>query len=109
MERKNMEQNNQNALRYYQKGREEAERAIENNAQHKNAYYNRGLIYASLGHHERAIEDFDAVLALDPDEGRAYNNRGIARDNLGNYQTAIADYEKAIALNCQGFPARAAT
>ena len=50
---------------------------------------------------ERAIEDWDEAIRLDPQDADAYNNRGIAYHDLGEYQRAIEDYDEAIRLNPQ--------
>ena len=42
------------------------------------AYRNRGLSYSDLGQNERAIEDYDKAMKLDPNSAGAYNNRGIS-------------------------------
>ncbi|MBT9438251.1 MAG: tetratricopeptide repeat protein, partial [Desulfobacterales bacterium] len=63
------------------------------------AYYNRGVAYAFLNQYERAIEDYNKAIALDPNNAEAYNNRGVAYAFLNQYERAIADYNKAIALD----------
>jgi tetratricopeptide (TPR) repeat protein len=46
------------------------------------AYLNRGLSYARLFGYERAIEDYDEAIRLDPQYAQAYYNRGIAYEVL---------------------------
>ncbi|MBE9595184.1 MAG: tetratricopeptide repeat protein, partial [Proteobacteria bacterium] len=60
---------------------------------------NRGAAYANLNLHERAIEDYDKALELNPKYAMAYHNRGGAYANLKQYERAIEDYNKAIELN----------
>ena len=55
------------------------------------AYSNRGRAYASLGQPERAMEDFDEAIRLDPELAPAYYNRGSLYGNLGQPQRAIQD------------------
>ena len=37
-----------------------------------------GAAYNDLGEHQRAIQDFDQAISLNPQDALAYNNRGIA-------------------------------
>jgi tetratricopeptide (TPR) repeat protein/uncharacterized protein YhhL (DUF1145 family) len=63
------------------------------------AYTNRGLAFMNMGRLERAIEDYDQVIALDANDYKAYANRGVAFDKLGQLDKALANMDKAIALN----------
>ena len=56
---------------------------------------NRGLAYFYLGQHERAIQDYDEVIRLDPQYVDAYYNRGLAYRNLGNRVESERDIQKA--------------
>jgi tetratricopeptide (TPR) repeat protein len=61
----------------------------------------RGRARALLksGRYQKALEQFDMVIVLDPGLGATYANRGIAHDYLGHYEKAITDYEKALSLD----------
>jgi len=48
---------------------------------------------------ERAIEDYDEAIRLNPQYADAYYNRGNAYANLGQSQQAIKDFNEAIHLN----------
>ena len=61
-------------------------------------YVLRGVAYANLGQHKRAILDYDKVIRLKPNFVVAYAARGHAYVDLGQYQRAIKDYNKAIRL-----------
>ena len=50
------------------------------------------------GQHQRAIEDFDKAIQLDPDYALAYANRGIAYHLLGQDEKSDADKAKACSL-----------
>ena len=57
--------------------------------------------YAALGQYQRAIQDFDKAIRLDPQTALDYNNRGAAYVSLGQYQRAIQDLDEAIRLDSQ--------
>src|SRR5580693_1748094 len=42
------------------------------------AFYNRGTAYANKGQADRAIEDYDQAIRLNPNFAEAFNNRGAA-------------------------------
>ena len=63
------------------------------------AYSNRGLdYYDNKGQYDKAIEDYNRAIALDPNYASAYFNRGLAYEMLGNKSMAISDYRKACDL-----------
>ena len=62
------------------------------------AYSNRGLAYHYLGQLDRAIEDYDEAIRLNPNLAETYYNRGRAYKEQGKKAEAIADFEKSIAL-----------
>ncbi len=53
------------------------------------------------GQVERAIQDFDQAILLDPRDAFAYNNRGLAYRNRGEVDRAIKDYDQALAAQRQ--------
>lgn len=62
-------------------------------------YNNRGLIYFQMGHHQKALDDYNRALQLNPQLDSAYNNRGNYYAAMGQLAEALADYEKALDLN----------
>ena len=52
-----------------------------------------------MGQYQRAIQDHDEALNLDPKLALAYYNRGLAYGRLGRYQRAIQDFDEAIRLD----------
>ena len=62
-------------------------------------FNNRGNAYQSKGDYQRAIQDYDEALRIDPDSALAFNNRGSAYQHLGNSDRAIQDYDQAIRLD----------
>ncbi len=41
------------------------------------AYYNRGIAYHKKGQYNRAIQDYDKAIEINPQYADAYNNRGV--------------------------------
>ncbi len=72
---------------------------IEKEPEISRAYNNRGLVYSDMGQFDRAIEDFDRSISLNPTLDIAYNNRGVLFGRMGQFDKAIGDIEKALALN----------
>ena len=63
-------------------------------------YNNLGISYNKKGQHDRAIEDYNKAIAIDPNYAHAYYNRGTVygRDKV-QYDRAIEDFNKAIQLD----------
>jgi tetratricopeptide (TPR) repeat protein len=55
----------------------------------------RDLAYGYLGQHERAIQDYDEVIRLDPQWAFAYYERSIAYQAIGMSEEAERDFAKA--------------
>lgn len=72
--------------------------AIQVDSDYAAAYAWRGGAYHDLGQYQRAIQDYDQAIRLEPNATR-HNNRGVAYGSLGQYQRAIQDYTQAISLS----------
>jgi tetratricopeptide (TPR) repeat protein len=59
-------------------------------------YYNRALSYAALGRTDRAMQDYDKTLALDPAHVASLLNRGALHFQLGHAAPAVADLELSL-------------
>ncbi|EPQ54994.1 hypothetical protein GLOTRDRAFT_121364 [Gloeophyllum trabeum ATCC 11539] len=57
---------------------------------------NMGLIYATLGEHEAAVEQFIAATQLDQYLAVAYFQCGVSNFLLGRYDLAFKDFEEAL-------------
>ena len=62
-------------------------------------FVSQGASYYNVGQYQRAIEDYDKAIELDPNNDRTYQQRGDCYVELGQYQRAIEDYGKAIELD----------
>lgn len=63
------------------------------------AYNNRGNAYDEIGQFNRAVQDYDRAVSLDPNDAAAFINRGVAYGNLGQYSLSLGDYDRAIELS----------
>ena len=63
------------------------------------AYNDRGVAYADKGEYDRAIQDYDQAIRLNPNYAFAYYHRGNAYANKGESDRAIQDYDQAIRLD----------
>jgi tetratricopeptide (TPR) repeat protein len=61
-------------------------------------YSNRGNSFFDLGNLERAIEDYNKALQLNPDDTVTLSNRGAAYIELKRYDEALEDFSRAVAL-----------
>jgi tetratricopeptide (TPR) repeat protein len=68
-------------------------------------FYNRGIAYAAKDQYDRAIEDFDHAIRLNPNDAGAFVARGRAYALKDQYDRAIEDFDHAIRLS--PFDARA--
>ncbi len=64
-------------------------------------YIIRGFAYFLIGDYERAIDDFNRAIVLDPNYAAAYGGRGFSYALTGDYERAIDDFNRAIALNTE--------
>jgi len=62
-------------------------------------YMNRGIAYGQINQHDKAIEDFNKAMSINPNMSNAYAHRGIAFIGKGQYDGAIEDFNKAISIN----------
>src|SRR5439155_1493870 len=62
-------------------------------------FNNRGLAYKAKGDNDRAIQDYDQAIRLNPSFAEAFSNRGIVYAAKGDNTRAIQDYDQAIRLD----------
>ncbi len=58
----------------------------------------RAMLYLSLGQLERAIADFNQIVANGTADGVVYMNRGVAKAKQGDFASAIEDYTRCVEL-----------
>lgn len=63
-------------------------------------YSNRAAAYTSANQLEKAVEDAEKAIELDPTFTKAYSRLGLAQYNLGNSVAAMKAYEKG--MNAEG-------
>ena len=68
-------------------------------------YFSRGVDNQIIGDDEKAIEDFNSALKIDPNYRDAYFSRGVSYKNIGNYTKAIEDFNSALEIDPNFFPA----
>ena len=64
-----------------------------------NPYYSRGISYAELGDHQKAIDDYSKAIEVDPQYAIAYCNRALSHAKLNNHQQAIDNLTEAIKID----------
>ncbi len=62
-------------------------------------YNHRGMAYFAMGHHQRALQDFNSAVRYDPESDRGFANRGLCQRVLKKYERAIEDFSQAVKLN----------
>ena len=72
---------------------------IEKEADVPLAYNSRGVAYNRVGLVDKAFQDFNKTIALNPSYYEAYFNRGIIFEKMGQLDKAMQEYDKAIGLN----------
>lgn len=63
------------------------------------AYKNRGDAYDDTGQYERALEDYDRAVTINPLDAEAFNSRGTTYIALERYELAVEDFDRAIRIN----------
>lgn len=75
---------------------EQALVVFEANADTSKIYFNIGMIYATLGEHERAVEAYQQATKLDQFLAVAYFQQGVSNFLLSDFQEALANFNEAL-------------
>jgi tetratricopeptide (TPR) repeat protein len=70
------------------------------------AHNNLGVMYDRRGSHDKAVEEYEKAIAINPTFADAHSNLGLAYDRKGRYDKAVEEYEKALAVNSNLVEAR---
>jgi len=73
-------------------------KALNRDAAYANALRLRAAAYRDTGEHQAAIDDYTALIAINPDFGN-YNRRGLVYEDIKDFKAAARDFSEAIALN----------
>ena len=63
------------------------------------AHNNLGVLYSKRGLYDKALEEYEKALAINPTYATAHNNLGVLYSMRGLYDKALEEYEKALASN----------
>jgi serine/threonine protein kinase/Flp pilus assembly protein TadD len=58
-----------------------------------------GTIYRSDGKYDKALEEYNKVLELDPNYGEVYNELGYLYADMRNFEKSIEHFKKYVSLN----------
>ena len=61
----------------------------------KTVYIARGIVYADMGNHQLAIQDFSQAIEHDPELPEGYYRRGMSKYSIKDYKEAIDDFNTA--------------
>lgn len=78
---------------------------IKNNPNDANALNLRGAAFGQAGDYQRAIDDFNAALSINPEFPQAYANRALIHVRIKQMPQAVADYDRAISIDPNYAPA----
>ncbi len=62
-------------------------------------YYGYGYLYNEMGKYNKAVENLEKSISLDPKNALTYNTLGVSYQRLGNPRKAIENYSMAIKLD----------
>lgn len=88
------------AMEQYKQAAEDFTKAIElKDGPNEILHILRGHCYQKLGRYDKAMADYTAAAALDPQDAESYESMGYIHSLRGEYDEAIPCYEKAISLD----------
>ena len=62
-------------------------------------YNHRGLVHFSLSQYDKALNDFNVAIEIQPKDTRVYTNRGLTYRMLKEETKALDDFNKSLELN----------
>jgi tetratricopeptide (TPR) repeat protein len=83
----------------YQAARLDLNKAIELSPQNAPLFALRGIVYARLERHERAIQDYNQAIQIDLKNIIFYNLRGESYEKIQRYELAVINYSQILQIN----------
>jgi len=80
------------------KAKEFYSKAIHNNPDNGEAFYNRAVVHSLLKNYKGAMKDLNKAIHRNPDNAMWYRRRGITKGLLGKRDDAVEDLNKAIEI-----------
>jgi tetratricopeptide (TPR) repeat protein len=62
-------------------------------------YFNIAFKASDNQNYQKAIQDYNKAIEINPNNGNIYYNKGAAHNNLKEYIKAISSYDKTIEIN----------
>ncbi len=62
-------------------------------------HYYRAMVYDAIGNYQKAVADYEAVIAKDSTIALVYYSLGVDYDSLGNFTKAVQNYKKFLELS----------
>lgn len=84
-------------LKKYDLAKDDIDQAMSRNPDSR-AYFGRASFYFAMSEYERAIEDLNSVLRLDPNQWQGYRLRAMCYEKLGRTEEQRSDIAKAESL-----------
>lgn len=82
----------------YKEALKDLSKAIELAPNNSNAYFNRSLVYGSLGKHKFARKDLEKLIVLSPEDAHAHALLGLCCEKNNQFQESMIAYTTSIAL-----------
>jgi tetratricopeptide (TPR) repeat protein len=77
----------------------ELRRALELDSNYLAAYFDLAALFVNTNQQERAIAEYQKIIARRPDDASTYTLLGMLEDSRGNHDAAVENYRKAIGLD----------
>ena len=93
----------------FSESKKDFDEAIRLNDKEAIYYFNRGNVSYDQGDFDKAHQDYDRAIDLQPGDSRFYHSKGLAYEGTNKdeyFEAAIENYKKAIELDETFFGAR---
>jgi tetratricopeptide (TPR) repeat protein len=74
------------------------QKSLKNGVRRPGLYNSRGAVYRALNDNQRALQDYNEAIKIDPTHVTALSNRGELRRGMGDLDGSIADLTRVIQL-----------